>query len=317
MTMNRRVIVIGAGVSGLTCAAALLERGHAVEVWTRDPPRRTTSAVAAAFWYPYLVRPEDACLRWGGVSFRRFVGLLKVPGAGVSMRPARAIFDHPVEDPPWKDLVPTFRRADSLPAGYVDGYAFDLPVIEMPIYLDYLEALVAGMGGRMVDRDVRDVEEAFAAGDAVVNCAGLGARELVGDREVYAVRGQVVRVERGDLTEVLFDSYGPDGPTYIVPRGADCILGGTAEEGDEDLGIDPATTGRISDRCCELEPRLRGAAPLGAAVGLRPCRPTVRVEVERPRPGKVLVHNYGHGGAGVTLSWGCAGEVFALLEASA
>src|ERR671920_557115 len=51
--MADRVIVVGAGVVGLTCALRLLEAGHRVDVVARDLPRETTSAVAAGFWYPY------------------------------------------------------------------------------------------------------------------------------------------------------------------------------------------------------------------------------------------------------------------------
>lgn len=51
------------------------------------------------------------------------------------------------------------------------------------------------------------------------------------------------------------------------------------------------------------------------AVGLRPGRPTVRLEAER-RDGGLLVHNYGHGGAGLTLSRGCASAVLALIAAA-
>ena len=311
----RKIIVVGAGVSGLSCAVLLLERGHRVEVWTRDLPSRTTSSVSAAFWYPYLVRPEEACLRWGGATLLRFAELLDVPAAGIRMRRARSYYDHPVADPDWIGQVPTTRRAraDELPAGYRDGFVFDIPVIEMPIYLRYLADRVEALGGTIATRDLRTLDEALDAGDAVVNCAGLGARELVRDREMFAVRGQVVRVSRAGMDDVIFDSYGPGGPTYIVPRGEDCILGGTAEEGREDLEPDPATTADILVRCVRFDPRVRAAERLGEMVGLRPCRSAVRLEADHSPSGTLIVHNYGHGGAGVTLSWGCAADVAGLI----
>jgi D-amino-acid oxidase len=97
-----------------------------------------------------------------------------------------------------------------------------------------------------------------------------------------------------------------------VPRSQDIVLGGTAQEGDERLAPDQATAAAILERCARLEPRLRGAEVLEHKVGLRPGRPSVRLEAER-RAGGLLVHNYGHGGAGVTLSWGCADEVARLI----
>ena len=54
-----RVIVVGAGVVGLSCAVRLLEAGHRVDVLARDLPLETTSAVAAAIWYPYRALPQD------------------------------------------------------------------------------------------------------------------------------------------------------------------------------------------------------------------------------------------------------------------
>ena len=48
-------------------------------------------------------------------------------------------------------------------------------------------------------------------------------------------------------------------------------------------------------------------------VGLRPGRMEVRLEREE-KNGKYLIHNYGHGGSGVTLSWGCADEVVELAN---
>ena len=59
----------------------------------------------------------------------------------------------------------------------------------------------------------------------------------------------------------------------------------------------------------------REARVITERVGLRPCRPEVRLEAETLPGGRVLWHNYGHGGAGVTLSWGCARELTAALTA--
>ena len=102
-----------------------------------------------------------------------------------------------------------------------------------------------------------------------------------------------------------------------MPRADDAILGGVAEEGREDLAPDDATSEGILARCARLEPRVLELERLEVKVGLRPGRPEVRLEAEVPAPGKLLVHDYGHGGAGVTLSWGCAEEVVALVRAGA
>src|SRR5215210_4260196 len=67
-----RVIVVGAGVIGLTCAVRLLEAGHRVDVVARDLPLETTSAVAAAIWYPYRALPQDRVTAWSAASYAVF-----------------------------------------------------------------------------------------------------------------------------------------------------------------------------------------------------------------------------------------------------
>ena len=66
-------------------------------------------------------------------------------------------------------------------------------------------------------------------------------------------------------------------------------------------------------KCQSLWPELDRSKVVGVSVGLRPSRKEVRLEVENIT-GRKVVHNYGHGGAGVTLSWGCADEVVRLLS---
>jgi D-amino-acid oxidase len=161
---------------------------------------------------------------------------------------------------------------------------------------------------------VRDLTQLEARAELVVNCVGLSARALVGDATLVPVRGQVVRVARsGALEHFLLDDYNPAGVTYVVPRSRDIVLGGSAQEGREDLAVDPGESAAIAARCSALEPSLAAAPVLSVGVGLRPFRPQVRVE--REALGRAcLIHDYGHGGAGVTLSWGCAAEVARLAS---
>ena len=310
------ILVIGCGVSGLSCGIRLLEAGFSVQIWARDLPPRTTSNVAAAVWYPYKAYPEHLVVGWSASSYADFVQLAQAPESGVTQRVGIEIFPWAAEDPWWRAAVPSFRhaKASELPDGYRDGYVFEAPVIEMPVYLAYLIRRFESLGGQITVRSLASVDEAFAQCDRVIDCAGLGARELVGDATLVPIRGQVVRVAQVGIERFWLDDYGPGGVTYIVPRANDCILGGTADEGSEDLTPDPATAAAIIARCVALEPRLRHAEILEHKVGLRPGRPAVRLEAEQWAPGKLLIHNYGHGGAGVTLSWGCAAEVVGLAE---
>jgi D-amino-acid oxidase len=308
-------LVIGAGVVGLSAALRLQEAGFRVRLWTADPPEETTSAVAGAFWYPYRAYPEARVTAWGERTFRVLAALAEEPGSGVRMLPAEELFRAPAPDPPWAASVPGFRhaRAEELPAGYTDGYLFHAPLASMPVYLPWLAARFTAGGGVMERRRAASLAEARAACPLVVNCGGLGARALAGDPSVLPIRGQVVRVENPGLERIRLDEYHPEGLVYVIPRGEDCILGGTAEE-SWDTTPDPATAERILRCCTALEPALAGARVLGHRVGLRPGRPEVRLEAEPFPDGTRVIHCYGHGGAGITLSWGCAEEVVALAR---
>ncbi|MEX2556701.1 MAG: FAD-dependent oxidoreductase [Actinomycetota bacterium] len=313
-----RVVVLGAGVSGLSCAVRLLEAGHEVDVWTRDAPSDTTSAVAAAVWYPYRAGPQEKIAAWALSSLEAFRGLSEAGAGGVFLSEVLELFREPTPDPWYRELLPGFRRARpaDLPPHCRDGWtASSVPVIEMPPYLAWLVARIEEAGGRVVRREARSIEEAATAADVVVNCAGMGARELCDDRALVPVRGQVVVVSQVGLERVVLDEHGPGGLTYIVPRRSDVVLGGTADEGDESLEPMDATARDIFERCAALEPRLRAARILGHKVGLRPGRPAVRLEAERAGDA-IVVHNYGHGGSGVTLSWGCADDVVGLVSSA-
>ncbi|PRP91297.1 tRNA 5-methylaminomethyl-2-thiouridine biosynthesis bifunctional protein MnmC [Enhygromyxa salina] len=310
------IIIIGGGVSGLSCASELATAGRRVQVWTAAPPHQTTSAVAAAFWYPYRVDPIERVGPWAAASYERFAtiagNLALGPTAGVYMREALEVFVERVPDPPWSRYVDMFRHAvpEELPAGYEHGLVFESPVIDMPRYLPWLVAGLERLGVEIVPqaRPLDSLAPALERAQVVVNTTGLGARELVGDSRLYAVRGQTLRRERGELSRVIIDEHGPHGISYVIPRGDDVVLGGVADERDEDLELRPEQSAAIFERCARLEPGLVDNKPLGASVGLRPCRDEVRLEQEE-RDGQLIVHDYGHGGAGVTLSWGCAEEV--------
>ena len=310
-----QIIVIGCGVSGLSTGIRLLEAGHGVSIWARDLPPHTTSNIAAAIWYPYRVFPRERALAWGQRSLEVFYELKDMAESGVSMMEAVEVFSEAVDDPWWRECVPNFRRATAgdLPAGFVDGYVFETAMVETRIYLEYLMRRFREGGGEIVRREVASLDEPLADRDAVVNCAGLGARTLVGDDELYPIRGQIVRAAKLPVERIMLDEDETRGVTYIVPRSTDCILGGTAQMGDWSLEPDLVTAASIIERCALLAPEARDAHVLEHLVGLRPGRDTVRLEREEWPGGKFIVHNYGHGGGGITLSWGCAEEVAALV----
>jgi len=307
-----RVIVVGAGVVGLTCAVRLLEAGHRVDVVGRDLPLETTSSVAAAIWYPYRALPQERVTAWARTSYAVFEALAAPeqyggsPECGVRLLEGTEVFAERQAEPWWRSAVPALDRETSLPEGYRDGWTFTAPVVEMPVYLRWLTGRVTALGGTLTRLNLSALPE---GADVVVNCSGLGARLLGADRSVVPVRGQVLHVEQVGLDRWWLDGAGP---TYVVPRSRDIVVGGTDQEGEWSRTPSPDDARDILARAVRLVPALRGARVLRHKVGLRPVRPAVRLE----RSGHV-VHCYGHGGAGVTLSWGCADDVASLVGASA
>jgi D-amino-acid oxidase len=301
----RRVIVVGAGVVGLSCAVRLLEAGHRVDVVARDLPLETTSAVAAAVWSPYA-RPQDHVVRWARAAYDAFAALCEDESTGVAMRTGTELFREGEGDLWWRAALPDGAGPDretSLPPGYASGLTMRTPVIEMPVYLRWLSTRVEALGGSITRINL----SALPAGEPlVVNASGIGARLLGTDPGVAPVRGQVVLVEQVGIDRWWVDA---ETPTYIVPRSGDVVLGGTAIEGEWSRTPDPATAESILRNAAQIEPRLAGARILRHKVGLRPGRPSVRLQ----REGDVI-HCYGHGGFGVTVSWGCADDVVGLAH---
>ena len=305
------VLIIGAGVMGLTAGVRLAEHGIPVRVRTDRRPAETTSAAAGAMWDPifanHLRVPE-----WGQQTFRILTGL--AAAGRPEVRLVRGI-----EASRSLRVVPECRQAATAcassrpPDGFRSAWRYEVPVVDMPRYLAYLERRLLAAGGRIEMARVESIDQAVRDFGIVVNCSGTGARSLVPDDKVESVRGELVVVRNPGIAEFFLEYTDRlEEMTYLLPQGDLLLLGGSAEAKGPHAEVDPAVAAGILARCAAVEPRVAGAEIVELRIGHRPQRPEVRLEIEK-RTGGYVVHNYGHGGAGVSLSWGCAEEVVAQV----
>jgi D-amino-acid oxidase len=302
------VTVVGAGVIGLSTALALEERGHDVRLVAAAAHETTTSAIAGAVWFPYRVGPPDKVAVWAART-RVWLEELAVaaPESGVDVLVGYEIT--PDATDPWWSAATPIARVPAPVTGGPSAWQFRAPRAQPSLFLPYL---ASRLRARIELRAVTDL--AAEPGDVVINCTGLGARELARDPLLQPLLGQVLVADRGgvDLTTTITDDRDPENIFYVIPRRDELVLGGCSQPvapGHEPT-LDPEISARI----------VRQARALGLAigdvrlerVGLRPYRREVRLE----REGRVI-HNYGHGGAGFTLCRGCAEDVAALVGSSA
>jgi D-amino-acid oxidase len=302
------ITVVGCGVSGLTCAVRLQEDGHQVTILTRAMPAQTTSAAAGAVWYGH---GQGKVRQWAHTSLKRFTQLLANEDSGILQVRLREVYPFRVATPWFADELPYYERipAADLPADYADGFIMDVPLVEPPRYLNYLKSLFEKNGGQIIERELQTLDE-IADSPIIVNCSGVGARELVNDANVYPIRGQTILIDAPTIQQAFMDD---ETFTYIFPRKDGVVLGGIAQPNNNNLSVDEAISNDIIERCVKIEPSVQHAHIKGYTVGLRPGRYAVRLEAEIYTDTCIVIHNYGHAGIGFTLSWGCAEEVLRLL----
>lgn len=322
-----RIAVVGAGIVGLSTAVCISESVPQCSVtviadkFTPD----TTSDVAAGMLIPHTYPdiPISKQKQWFRETFDHLFTIansVEAGAAGIQLVSGWQIFQRiPTDEVPfWADVVLGFRKMTEAELRkfpqHEYGQAFTTLKCESPSYLPWLEKRLKGSGGVILTRRIQDLWELYPSFDLVVNCSGLGSRQLVRDTQVFPVRGQVLRVHAPWLTHFIRDG---NGMTYIYPGVSDVTLGGTRQQGDWNLSPDADTSRDILSRCCALEPSLQGACVIRDMVGLRPCRPGVRLQKEYLVQGDwrlPVVHHYGHGSGGVSVHWGCALEAARLVS---
>ncbi|MFB8219651.1 FAD-dependent oxidoreductase [Streptomyces anulatus] len=364
-----KVLVIGAGVSGLTTALELArvkdpasgKPRYTVQVVAERPADKTVSVIAGALWeFPPAVCGQHGnqlsimrSKRWSVESYKEFQKLAQERGNGVHMAPTNFYFGIKIEHD-WlehtkmrelkklseDEEIQGFRRMTEedlkkVPAsfGVKDGYQLLVPAVDTPTYTRWLRDQVKKhsnvtitYGKRITDRLVPQSAKIRAdwGVDAIVNCTGMGAAELAG-ASMVPLRGALVRVpvsrwpSRPKTAYAISKTAHQQDMVFIVPRETHLILGGLVEPSEYDTHI-----GKEYPPIQEMFARNKRFAPellkdvnlddddVDVIAGLRPYRvENVCVEKEY---GFNIVHNYGHGGSGFSLSYGCAREAIGLLE---
>jgi len=335
---RRKVAILGAGVIGLTAASHILNRfpdSLDLTLISDKFSPDTTSDKSAAIFSP-LCHKDDASYQyeqgetyqaWIRKSFGVFQSIYESPESvaktGISVAGGFALWDSVQPLPWWKDLLYDFRELDpnssemngvNVSPKCVQVWHFRTFLLNPTLLLDWLLEEVKLGGCKIEQRRISELSELTSTHDVVINCTGLGSTRAVAvDSDLYPVRGQMVLV-RAPWIKQWTTQYSPNSYIGIYPRGSEIALGGTKESGSWNVEVDPDTSQKILAQCRELIPSLTGAEVVGSWTGLRPCRKEVRLEACETTGGKTVIHCYGHGGFGITLSWGCASDIGDLLE---
>lgn len=311
-----KIGIIGGGVIGLTSGVVLAEAGHEIEILTRDPFEKTTSYAAGAMCYPFGVEQSPRVIEWYKRTKTVLEELRPINEVGIlEAKWRRLSHSDKFELPFWFNDIKTARELvfgdPLLPENYRSGIAADFLMMAVDTYFPWLLKRLLKSGGRVTICDIETVQSISSKYDLLINATGIGARKLSNDETVYPARGQSIIVKNPGIE---YHTAMQDEMFYLYPRGTQCLIGGSFDIDAWDLTPDENLTKRLLKRAGEMEPLLKNPEVLNVRVGLRPMRKEVRLELETLSNGTPLIHNYGHGGAGYTLSWGCAFDVLKIIN---
>lgn len=306
-----KITIVGAGISGLATAYILAKQKHTIKIIAKNFTPDITSNRAAAFWFPYHIRNDARGIHWCKHSYEVYKGFSENSSCGITMQKLLKVVRQGVEEAEmtWFSFMPegSYRvlKTYEIPRGFAKAYDILVPLIETQIFLPWLMNELQLMHVAIEEKEIQAFDEITDA-EAIINCSALGARQLCDDKELIPVRGQVALLAPKHNLSIFLDN---ELPLYIVPRKDAIIIGGTYETGIEDAVTEATTIDKLLENAFNVFPELKNQEIIGSWAGLRPYRPLVRVEKEG-----TIIHNYGHGGSGFTLAWGCAEEVGSLIE---
>ncbi|XP_055379259.1 D-aspartate oxidase [Condylostylus longicornis] len=331
--MVLKIAIIGAGVNGLSCGVQLAKYYKnlaEITIISEVFSPHTTGDGSAGLWGPYLIgsTKSEKIIEWSKITHDFFEELWLSDDsgiAGICLIPAIRVSssnDDIMEDF-WKDIVYGWRRltkyeleklSNETGNKFVQGMQFMTFTAEPIKLLPYLTEIFKKFNGKLIEGKIENFNDFVKNSnyDVIINCTGLGSKTLIGDKNVHAIRGQVARVQAPWMYYTYLDEA--SNGNYIIPNTESVVIGGTHQMEDYNTIPDEGDKKFILNGCKQIVPALENASFLFDWVGLRPGRTEVRIEKVITDDGKIIIHNYGHGGSGVTICWGCATNVLELLK---
>ncbi|XP_066926326.1 D-aspartate oxidase-like [Clytia hemisphaerica] len=336
------VAVIGGGICGLSSAyQALSEKSLNIKqlhIYADKYQSQTTSSGAAGLWRAANVHntPREKLNRWGKDSLDHAIQVLSFDpdSAEKGFAPAHGFLlsRKPIPDVQWAHFGISFvimneqdirRRFPNIDPDIKYGVSFSSYTLECRRFLSYTTKEIEKLGGKFFNRKIKSLSELSVKYDVIINCCGLGASELVGDDKMIPTRGQIIYVKAPWIKEFVYDIDVVDGNVpYIIPNIDRCILGGTKQQFNSSLEPTDYDRNWILENTKKLVPSVEKAEIIEDWVGIRPGRDEIRLECEiikapttnDPKRTIPVIHNYGHGANGISLSWGCAVNVIEIMK---
>ncbi|CEF64671.1 D-amino-acid oxidase [Strongyloides ratti] len=325
MMFSKNIAIIGEGVIGVSSALAINQKfpHYKITIFHDRPFDKTCSFGPAG-----LFRLDKEELKpLAKVTFERMAFLEKTEGpkTGIKLLSGHIQSDDKerltLQEKNMSDIVYNFRwltdrERQSL---FIDPLNFCIHYTayasEGKKYVPWMKEILQKNGIQFIRKEIKNVNEIGKDYDIVINCGGLNGGKISGDDDtVYPIRGVVL-----ELDSIWHKHFNyKDFVNFTIPMSNSVALGTVKQDHRYDTKITDDDRKEIWDNYLKIHPTMKEAKILNEWCHLRPERKSLRLESEIRKLDNdkkyLLIHNYGHGGNGFTLHWGCALKVVEFIE---